>query len=155
KPFLRPTDLESGPQPLHLAPTQRFRLSAVETPANRKMNDKTGEPWGSCQSEVSIAARDTHLVATWNDGIGIYAARISTTNDTQGFGYSSDGGLTWTDGGAVPNDGNFTWSSDPVVVVNDKTGTFYYCGLIDNSTAGTNGIAMIKGSFSGNTFTWG
>src|SRR5262245_1208155 len=164
KPFMRPTDLESGPQPLHQAPAQRFRLSSVAAPANRKMNSKTyrdpmnvehPEPWGSCQSEVSIAAHETTVVAAWNDGFGIYGVPPAPTEDTQGFGYSIDSGLNWTDGGAVPNDGNFIWSSDPVVTVNEKTGTFYYCGLIDNANAGTNGIALVKGSFSGGTFSWG
>ena len=154
KPFTRPTDLEAGPQPARASQTRRMTLSSTSAPPNRKMNDKTGEPWGSCQSEVSIAADGNNLVATWNDGIGVYGPP-TFPEDTQGFGYSINGGLDWTDGGPLPNDGNFIWSSDPVVVVNEKTGAFYYCGLIDNPGAGTNGVAIVKGAFSGATFAWG
>ncbi|HET9326301.1 MAG TPA: pre-peptidase C-terminal domain-containing protein [Candidatus Eisenbacteria bacterium] len=152
KPFRPPTDLQLGSR---LAPksgeSTRSRLSAITAPPNRLMNDRNGEPVGSCQSEVSIAAHDSNIVAAWNDGIGIYPI---PAEDTQGFGYSTDGGLTWIDGGAVPNDGSFLWSSDPVVVVNEKTGVFHYCGLIDNPNTNVNGIAIVRGTFSGSTFTW-
>ena len=157
------TDATMGPRPARVRDVAtRARLSAIAAPPNRIMNSRvlangtTPEPVGSCQSEVSIAADDGNLVAAWNDGIGIYYAPPTfNTQDTQGFGYSSDGGLTWIDGGPVPNDGNFLWSSDPVVVVNEKTGVFYYCGLIDNPNTNQNGIAMVRGSFSGSTFSWG
>ena len=149
------TDAEMGPRPaLARGGATRARLSAINAPPNRIMNNRSGEPWGACQSEVSIAAHDSNLVAAWNDGIGIYGQPTSPTDDTQGFGYSTDGGLTWTDGGAVPSDGNFIWSSDPVVVANDKTGVFYYCGLIDNPSTSQNGIAIVRGSFTGSTFSW-
>ena len=79
------TDLEMGPRPRDLALEMPTRVSAISAPANRMMNNPTGEPWGACQSEVSIAAQDSDLVATWNDGIGIYGPPTSTTDDTQGF----------------------------------------------------------------------
>src|SRR5262245_38944437 len=151
------TDATMGPRPVKLrGETTRARLSAITAPPNRIMNDKnvnptTPEPDGSCQSEVSIAANGSNVVATWNDGYGIFLLPIG---DTQGFGYSTDGGLTWTDGGPVPNNGSFLWSSDPVVVVNEKTNVFYYCGLIDNPNTGRNGIAISRGVFSGSTFAW-
>ncbi len=155
RPLPPVTDLERGAGPVRSTLAPSARLSAIATPANRLMNNPAGEPWGACQSEVSIAANDSDLVAAWNDGIGIYGQPTSPTNDTQGFAYSTNGGLTWTDGGAVPNDGSFTWSSDPVVVVNEKTGSFYYSGLIDNTGASQNGVAMIKGTFNGSSFSWG
>lgn len=158
KPARPLTDFEMAPRPPRVLGTStRARLSAISAPPNRIMNNRTGEPWGACQSEVSIAAVDSHVVAAWNDGIGVYGPPTSPTDDTQGFGYSTDGGLTWTDGGPVPGgpSGNFVWSSDPVVVANEKTGDFYYCGLIDNPASGQNGIALVRGTFSGSTFSWG
>ena len=127
-------------------------LSALTAPSNRLVNDTVGEPDGSCQSEVSIASFGNYVVAAWNDGIGIYD--IPQT-DTQGFAYSTDAGVTWTDGGIPPKANIGQWSSDPVVVVNEKTGAFYYCGLTDQVSAGTNGIGVVKGTFTGNTFNWG
>jgi hypothetical protein len=155
RPLRWMTDLERGPQPVRFRTASPTRVSSVAAPANRLMNDPTGEPWGACQSEVSIAAFDTSVVAAWNDGIGVYGQPTSPTDDTQGYAYSPNGGLTWVDGGPVPNDGNFIWSSDPVVAVNEKTGDFYYCGLIDVPSTSQNGIAVIKGRFTGSTFSWG
>jgi hypothetical protein len=57
------------------------------------------------------------------------------------------------------------WSSDPVCVVNDNTGDFFFVGLVyqDGAPAflgfptngDSNGVAIVKGTFSGSTFTWG
>jgi hypothetical protein len=113
---------------------------------NHPVNDPTGEPGGSCQSEVSIAAFGNHAVAAWNDGEG--------TPSYQGFGYSIDGGKTWTDGGSPPSTNVGLWASDPVVVVNPTTGAFYYAALCDPGP-GMNGVGVVKGTFSGNVFSWG
>jgi hypothetical protein len=120
-------------------------------PFNVMMNDSTGEDPGTTQSEVSIAAFGNQMVAAWNDAIAVFGG----TSDYLGYGYSSDGGITWMDGGAPPNIGIGTWASDPVVAVNERTGAFFVCGLVDQFQAGRNGIAIVKGTFSGNTLTWG
>ena len=118
-------------------------------PPNVQMNDATGESPGTTQSEVSIAAAGNHVVALWNDAAGIFNG-----GDVLGYGYSNDGGATWTDGGVPANTGIGIWASDPVVVVNEKTGAFYACGLADQPGNATNAIAMVRGSFSGNSFSW-
>jgi hypothetical protein len=147
----RPDDLARTPAPRGRAATPGG-LAGPAAPPNYPVSDPTGEPGGAAQSEVSIAALGNRMVATYNDGIGFYGP--PWPEDTQGYSYSSDGGLTWADGGAVPNGGRFVWASDPVVVVNEKTGDFYYCALID-IPGGMNGIAAIKGAFCGDTFAWG
>jgi hypothetical protein len=115
------------------------------------VNDPTGELSGTCQSEVSIASYGNYVAAAWNDGIGVYD---SPQTDTQGFGYSIDGGLTWVDGGIPPTANVGVWNSDPVVVVNEKTGAFYYAALCDLSIS-ENGVGVVKGTFCGGTFSWG
>ena len=97
------------------------------------------------QNEPSIAAWGNDVIAAWNDWPNAnYAA-----GSLQGYAYSTDGGVTFTDGG-VPEapEGTF-WLSDPVVTVNEKTGEFYYCALFDdpNPRRGqiTNGIAVMRG----------
>jgi hypothetical protein len=115
------------------------------------VNDPTGELVGTCQSEVSIASYGNFVVAAWNDGIGIYD---DPATDTQGFGYSIDGGATWVDGGIPPTANVGTWNSDPVVVVNEKTGAFYFAALCNVSDS-ENGIGVVKGTFCGGTFSWG
>src|SRR5262245_32470756 len=128
KPYQPRTDAGPIPKPGTKTGVAPARISAVDAPTNVLVNNRTGDPYGTCQSEVCLAAQGSRIVATWNDGYGYVTLPSS---DTQGFGYSTDGGLTWTDGGAIPNDGTFLWSSDPVVVVNEKTGDFYFTALID------------------------
>lgn len=151
RPVRNPSDLTapSGESVLRRARTSV--LAGVATPPNVRVNDPTGEPLGACQSEVSIASFGNYVVAAWNDGIGIYD---SPQTDTQGFGYSTDGGLSWVDGGVPPTANVGVWNSDPVVVVNEKTGDFYFAALCD-LPGGQNGIGVVKGTFSGTTFSWG
>src|SRR5262245_33059179 len=122
RPSAGATDLARpvGPDARGLA--RAGSLTGVQTPANVRAHDPTGEPGGAVQSEVSIASYGDHVVAAWNDGIGVYN---SPETDTQGYAYSVDGGVTWIDGGVPPNTNIGIWDSDPVVVVNEKTGDFY------------------------------
>ena len=120
-------------------------------PTNVRVNDRIGDTVTSGQSECSIAAFGQNVLAAWNDGQGFV-----TGGDGQGYGWSTDGGATWTDGGSPPHPGGFAswlWASDPVITVNEKTGEFYYCGLADSRT-GFNAIGLARGSFSGNSFSW-
>jgi len=114
-------------------------------------NDTTGDrdnAWG--QSEPAIGATGDNVVAAWNNGKG-----FSDDSDLMAYGYSTDGGVTFHDGGAVPRPSNAKWSSDPVVIVNEKTSEFYFVGLIETSTGTRNGLAIARGTFSGTTLTWG
>ncbi len=161
----RPVTRMEAPDPPSLAP---LGVQATQSPAspaaiatNRLVNNRatdtatcgvapcTGLPW-SGQCEVSIAAHGNNVVAAWNDGEGF----VSGTS-TQGYAYSNNGGATWVDGGVPPVSGGITeWTSDPVVTVNEKTGAFYFSALCDPS-ATTNGIGVVKGTFSGGVLTWG
>lgn len=125
-------------------------LAGVATPPNHLVNDADGGlPY--TQSEVSIASYGNYVVAAWNDEIGF---DFTPETDTQGFGYSTDGGLTWVDGGVPKNTNVGKWNSDPVVVVNEKTGAFYFAALCDPSSS-ENGIGVVKGTFNGSAFSWG
>ena len=116
----------------------------------RIVNDRSADNPASGQCEVSVAAFGHDLVAVWNDGEG-----FETKSSTVGFGYSTDDGLTWVDGGSPPVTGGVrVWTSDPVVTVNEKTGAFYFSALCDPSVF-TNGIGVVKGTFSGGRFAWG
>ena len=117
---------------------------------NYLANNPAGDGPGSCQSEVSIAAIGDHVLAAWNDGQVLYD---DTLPGFQGYGYSLDGGITWTDGGSPPAANVVSWVSDPVVVADPRNGSFYYVGLCDPGN-GTNGIGVVRGSFSGSSFVW-
>lgn len=91
------------------------------TPSNRR---------AVVQSETEIAVFGKYMVGGWNDSGGFYDNREGLA----GFGYSTNGGNTWIDGGGLPpvlptgapagaptNDGYF---GDPVVVVDDRARVF-------------------------------
>ena len=152
---LRPAPREEG----WTAPSMPHRSvpilrGAGGPPTNHLVNDRTGDAGNSGQCETSIAAFGDKLVAAWNDGEGFNIA-----GDTQGWGYSADGGATWTDMGAppkIPGISGFQWTSDPVLAVNEKTGAFYYTALWGSPATGDDSyIGIIKGRFTGSTFTWG
>lgn len=140
-----------------IAPPAGVSAIAANVIANNRATDDdicsfppcTGLPW-SGQAEVSIGAHGNNLVAAWNDGAG-----FNDFLSTQGFAYSTNNGASWIDGGIPPVTGGVgEWTSDPVIAVNEKTGAFYYAGLC-SPNASTNGIGVVKGTFSGGTFTWG
>ena len=125
-------------------------------PANARVNNPLlDSSLITGQAEQSVAAWNQYVLIGYNDGEGFNIA-----SDTQGFSYSTDGGLTYTDGGVPAKLSTWTWTSDPQVVVDESTGEFYFAALIDiASTPGgaivSNGIGVVKATFSGSTITWG
>ena len=57
------------------------------------------------QSETSVASAGPYVVEAWNDGTGFFAPCGSPMNKEEltGFGFSNDGGKTFTDLGGLPN----------------------------------------------------
>jgi hypothetical protein len=132
---------------------QQAGVSGFVPPANVSANNRAGDGFASGQCEQDIAAHGSNILVAWNDGEGFN----DLTGDTQGYGYSTNGGATFTDGGKLPKPAGFPtfiWTSDPIVTVNEKTGEFWYAGLCSPS-ASNNGIAVVKGTFSGSTLNWG
>jgi hypothetical protein len=125
----------------------------LSAPLNTRANNKLGDSLGSYtagEAEQSIVFLGQNGICAWNDGRGFY----KTPQDVQAYGYTTNGGATWTDGGVMLKQGTIsTWSSDPVVTVNEKTGYFYYCGLTTN-TGSMNGVGVTRGHFSGSSFVW-
>jgi hypothetical protein len=87
------------------------------------------------QSETSIAAAGQYVVEAWNDGTGFFAPCGSPMNKEEltGFGFSTDGGKTFTDLGGLPN-ANCSTSlieGDPSVEAYTVGGsTYFYIGSI-------------------------
>jgi hypothetical protein len=90
------------------------------------------------QSEVSTAASGSNVVEAWNDATGFFAPPCSPSFKDQltGYGFSSNGGGSFTDLGGLPNVNCATgskWAGDPSVEVWSPGGTtyFYISSLIE------------------------
>ncbi len=132
-----------------LAAERSGALPVVEAVAPNVMVN-TADPGGSnaAQSEVSLAALGSNVLVAWNDGSGFI-----TGGQKCGYGFSTDGGATFTDGGEIPAPAGSFWTSDPVVTVNEKTGDFYFCGLLD-TPSNRNGVGVARGHFTGGGLVW-
>ena len=112
-------------------------------PPDIEVSDHTG----STHSEVSIAAWGDSLLAVWNDG--------DVLPNGIGYGFSTDGGRTWTDGGAAPLGGGVeVWVADPVLGLDRKTGRFFLSGVVI-AHGPANGLAVVEGRFGEQGFQWG
>lgn len=109
--------------------------------ANRLTNDPAGDPPAATQSENTIAAHGRFLVAGWNDSFD-----PRTPRSFSGFGFSSDGGHTWHDGGILPPAGaDDQFFGDPSITV-DAAGNFFYASLYANPAI-TLGVSVSRGRF--------
>lgn len=93
------------------------------------------------QSETEIAVHNgpgsmgKRMVAGYNDSWGFYDNRQGLS----GYAYSINGGNTWIDGGGLPprvrsgapagTPGSDAYFGDPVVVVHQATGSFFYSSI--------------------------
>src|SRR5712691_11212362 len=82
------------------------------------------------QSETSVASAGPYVVEAWNDGTGFFAPCGSPMNKEEltGFGFSNDGGKTFTDLGGLPNSNCDTSriEGDPSVEVYTVGGSTYF-----------------------------
>jgi len=82
------------------------------------------------QSEVSIAAAGPYVVEAWNDATGFFAPCGSPNSKDQltGYGFSKDGGKTFTDLGGLPNAdcASSIIAGDPSVEAYTAGGTTYF-----------------------------
>lgn len=138
------------------APTRSFPPPALQALGTDRLVNDPAPDAGSCagcgfllhiQSETTIAAWGSNLLAGWNDSRG-----FCDGTSVHGWGWSLDGGATWVDAGGVPplaTGGRYR--GDPVHGVNRATGDFYVCGLYEGGLNGS-GVACLRGHFSGGTF---
>jgi hypothetical protein len=82
------------------------------------------------QSETAIAATNSYVVEAWNDATGFFSPCPSPKNkeEVTGFGFSADGGRTFTDMGGLPNAacGTSRMSGDPSVAAWQAGGKSYF-----------------------------
>src|SRR5215831_9093417 len=132
----------NGPMP-RFVPMPANPTGLANVNAANPAEDRTGSgAYIGGQSETSIAASGNFVVEAWNDGTGFFAGCGSPMfkEEFTGYGFSTDGGKTFTDYGGLPNNdcifGN-RWSGDPSVGVYTNSGfTYFYISSLFSTNFG-------------------
>jgi hypothetical protein len=131
-----------------LGPAKGNTFSTSNVDAGNPAEDQTNGTQAYGQSETSIAAAGNYVVEAWNDATAFFAPPCSPNFKDQatGFGFSSDGGTTFTDLGGLPNVNCFTsiFEGDPSVEVYHTGGNtyFYVSSLFFDTSNSAEKIAM-------------
>ncbi len=122
------------------------------------------------QSEVSISASGNYVAENWNDGTGFYAGCGSPNykEELTGYGFSTNGGRSFTDLGGLPNENcanGSRWEGDPSVGVYTNSGFtyFYFTSIYECSSTsgcpnmqnGGTGIGLTACQVTGSTLSCG
>lgn len=147
----------AAPSAPHRVGGKTFSTSNIDA-ASPSEDQIDGTQWYG-QSETSIAAAGNYVVEAWNDATGFFAAPCSPQYKDQltGFGFSSDGGKTFTDEGGLPNANCATsvFEGDPSVEVYQTGGNtyFYISSLFFDSTNFEFEVAMDVCHVTGSTLS--
>ena len=88
---------------------------------------RAAEYLGDAANEPSICRRPNKRATRWQSVGGSSTAYTSNFRQA-GYGYTTDGGMTWTFPGVLENN---VFRSDPVLN-SDDTGHFFYLSLLDD-----------------------
>jgi hypothetical protein len=131
---------------------------------------------GASELTIAVAGNGRRAVVGWNDGEGFGFAPFDPSQPPlglSGFGFTTDGGETWTDGGAPPlgstiafgpgtegqsATGNYVTRGDPWLDAERRANpTFFYTNLAvweDDAVGPPAGVSLHRGSFDGGVFSW-
>ena len=146
-------------QPFTFSPVSPQELANVDAANNAEDRTGSGAYIGG-QSETSIAASGNYVVEAWNDGTGFFSACGAPMfkEELTGYGFSTDGGKTFTDYGGLPNNGCIfgnRWSGDPSVGVYTNSGfTYFYISSLYSTFFGL-AVAVSACQVTGNTLACG
>jgi hypothetical protein len=103
------------------------------------------------QSETAVAVSGSHVAVGYNDSqsTGVFLTAGSSLN---GYSYSTNGGRTFTDGGALQDAAGFMNFGDPWMG-SARNGAMYYSTLTLNGFTGNLEAAVAKSTNGGKT--WG
>jgi hypothetical protein len=131
---------------------------------------------GASELTVALSSNGQYILVGWNDGEGFGFQPFQPVDPPlglSGYGFSSDGGVSFTDGGAPPfgtrvgfgpgtqgrsESGRFITRGDPWMVADKNgNGTFYYANLAiwdDDADLPPAGVSVHTGSFRNKSFRW-
>lgn len=130
-----------------VAPTYEPALLDIAVGDNVLVNsrDLCPDGRGLQQNETSIVVSGDVVIAAFNDARG----PCRQDHAAVGWGYSLDGGATWTDGGGLPSPRQLN-NGDPWLGVSPDGRTFYLSGLYN----GYSGLGFLRGHVEGKAVVW-
>jgi hypothetical protein len=122
--------------------------------SNVRVNDPsldTHQVDQTTQSETAIAVAGSNVAVGYNDSqqTGLF---LTAGSDITGFSYSTNGGASFTDGGALPNTPEFVNLGDPWLA-SDRAGAMYYSTLALDLFNFNLDVAVARSADGGKT--WG
>jgi hypothetical protein len=127
----------------HAGPLPNVRVNDPSTDVHQ--TDQT------TQSETTIAVSGSHVAIGFNDSQqGLLA--LTPGADLSGYAYSSDGGMSWTDGGTIPNVTGLVNLGDPWLAA-DASGTMYYSTLALDGAGGNLSVGVARSADGGATWS--
>ncbi len=103
------------------------------------------------QSETAIAVSGSNVAVGYNDSQNGLLFLVAG-DDLTGYGYSTDGGQTFTDGGVLPNAGGSVNVGDPWLA-SDGGGSMYFSTLTIDGTTGQLLVAASRSTDGGKSWT--
>ena len=128
---------------------------------NVRANDPAQAPdrVGEAQSEVSVCVNGDTVVVAWNDSRAFTVGPSPGIGTLSGYGYSLDGGATFTDGGSVPRAVATDNPSGDTDIDTDEQGNWYLNSIYTRTAAfpgpvAQQNISVHNGVFIGGVLTW-
>jgi hypothetical protein len=122
--------------------------------ANVRVNDPNQDNTQidqTTQSETTIGVSGSHVAVGFNDSqqTGLF---FTAATDLSGVAFSTDGGSTFTDGGAIPNQPELVNVGDPWLA-SDRAGNMYYSTLALDAVFPNLTIGVSKSTDGGKTWS--
>lgn len=117
----QPAGTRAGTQAVPLAPAQLPNVRVNDPSRDRQFIDQT------TQSETTIAVHGNNVAVGYNDSQRTLLV-LTAASDLTGYSFSTDGGRSFTDGGALPNAQGYENLGDPWMA-STRGGRFFYATL--------------------------
>jgi len=101
---------------------------AADVQVNSPDHNVSNQSNFTTQSETNIAVAGSLVVVGYNSSKQAGLLGPTSWNSFSGYAYSTDGGLTFMDGGSVPSNGN-KLEGDPALAFGSNGTTLYYASM--------------------------
>jgi len=113
------------------SPPVNVQVSGIDNNSISLDNDTT-------ENEPSTAAQGSTVIVGWNDSRQFAASGWGGVTSITGFGFSTDGGVSFTDAGSFNPPAGMIHLGDPALAV-DSSGNFYFASLAVSSVFSLSG----------------